>query len=46
MLKGRLVLELRIERARTTKDVALRMAGSPENVLVKLRPHVATWATS
>ena len=28
-LKGGLVLELRLERARTTKDVDLRMVGSP-----------------
>jgi len=31
-LKGGLVLELRLERARTTKDVDLRMVGSPEDV--------------
>jgi hypothetical protein len=37
MLKGGLVLELRIERARTTKDVDLRLSGSPEGVLAKLR---------
>ncbi len=36
-LKGGLVLELRLERARTTKDVDLRMEGSPEDVLVKLQ---------
>ena len=37
MLKGGLVLELRIERARATKDVDLRMTGSPETVLAKLQ---------
>jgi hypothetical protein len=37
MLKGGLVLELRIERARTTKDIDLRMVGSPDSVLVKLQ---------
>jgi len=35
-LKGGLVLELRLERARTTKDVDLRMVGSPDDVLAKL----------
>jgi hypothetical protein len=33
MLKGGLVLELRLERARTTKDVDLRMVGSPDHIL-------------
>lgn len=36
-LKGGLVLELRLERARTTKDVDLRMMGSPDGFLGKLR---------
>ncbi|MDP3151437.1 MAG: nucleotidyl transferase AbiEii/AbiGii toxin family protein [Archangium sp.] len=36
-LKGGLVLELRLERARTTKDVDLRMMGSPKDVLSKLQ---------
>jgi len=36
-LKGGLVLELRLERARTTKDVDLRMMGSPDNILAKLQ---------
>jgi hypothetical protein len=36
-LKGGLVLELRIERARTTKDIDLRLIGSPEGVLAKLQ---------
>ncbi len=29
LLKGGLVLELRLERARTTKDIDLRIIGSP-----------------
>lgn len=37
MLKGGLVLELRLERARTTKDIDLRLTGSPDNVLAKLQ---------
>lgn len=37
MLKGGLVLELRLERARTTKDVDLRMMGSPEGILARLQ---------
>ncbi|MCU0690303.1 MAG: nucleotidyl transferase AbiEii/AbiGii toxin family protein [Polyangiaceae bacterium] len=47
-LKGGLVLELRLERARTTKDVDLRMVGSPDNVLAKLcrKPAAGTSATS
>lgn len=36
-LKGGLVLEVRLERARTTKDVDLRMVGSPDQVLAKLQ---------
>jgi Nucleotidyl transferase AbiEii toxin, Type IV TA system len=36
-LKGGLVLELRIERARTTKDIDLRLIGSPVGVLAKLQ---------
>ena len=36
-LKGGLVLELRLERARTTKDVDLRMVGSPDGALAKLQ---------
>ncbi len=36
-LKGGLVLELRLERARTTKDVDLRMMGSPNDVLSSLQ---------
>lgn len=36
-LKGGLVLELRLERARTTKDLDLRMVGSPVDVLAKLQ---------
>lgn len=36
-LKGGLVLELRLARARTTKDVDLRMVGSPDEVLERLQ---------
>lgn len=36
-LKGGLVLERRLERARTTKDVDLRMVGSPDDVLARLQ---------
>jgi predicted nucleotidyltransferase component of viral defense system len=37
VLKGGLALELRLERARSTKDVDLRMMGSPHDVLVRLQ---------
>jgi predicted nucleotidyltransferase component of viral defense system len=37
MLKGGLVLELRIACARTTKDIDLRFTGSPDGVLPKLQ---------
>ncbi len=37
LLKGGLVLELRLERARTTKDIDLRLNGSPDDVLAKLQ---------
>lgn len=37
ILKGGLVLELRLVRARTTKDVDLRMVGSPDDVLDSLQ---------
>jgi hypothetical protein len=37
ILKGGLVLELRLERARTTKDVDLRLTGSPDGVLERLQ---------
>jgi hypothetical protein len=37
ILKGGLVLELRIERARTTKDVDLRMLGPSDDILAKLQ---------
>jgi hypothetical protein len=33
LLKGGLVLELRLERARTTKDIDLRLTGSPDGLL-------------
>lgn len=36
-LKGGLVLELRLERARTTKDVDLRMVGPPDRILERLQ---------
>ncbi|MDP3278659.1 MAG: nucleotidyl transferase AbiEii/AbiGii toxin family protein [Deltaproteobacteria bacterium] len=36
-LKGGLVLELRLKRARTTKDIDLRMMGSPIDILAKLQ---------
>ncbi len=36
-LKGGLVLELRLERARTTRDVDLRFTGSADKVLAKLQ---------
>lgn len=36
-LKGGLAIELRIERARTTKDVDLRVLGPPDNILGRLR---------
>ncbi|MGH7869573.1 MAG: nucleotidyl transferase AbiEii/AbiGii toxin family protein [Candidatus Dormibacteraceae bacterium] len=37
LLKGGLVLELRLERARATKDVDLRLIGSPESVPLNLQ---------
>ena len=47
LLKGGLVLELRLERARTTKDIDLRVTGSPETVLANFRkPDGRTSATS
>lgn len=36
-LKGGLVLELRLERVRTTKDVDLRCVGTPERMLEELQ---------
>src|SRR5512133_2371885 len=36
-LKGGLALELRLERARSTQDVDLRMTGSPDDLLAKLQ---------
>jgi hypothetical protein len=36
-LKGGLVLELRLDRARTTKDIDLRLTGSPGAILSKLQ---------
>ncbi|MFO0726488.1 MAG: nucleotidyl transferase AbiEii/AbiGii toxin family protein [Myxococcota bacterium] len=37
MLKGGLVLELRLDQARTTKDIDLRLIGSPNDVLARLQ---------
>ena len=37
LLKGGLVLELRLERARTTKDIDLRLTVSPDDVLERLQ---------
>lgn len=37
VLKGGLVIELRLARARTTKDIDLRMSGSPEEILDSLQ---------
>ncbi len=36
-LKGGLVLELRLDRARTTQDLDLRLAGSPDGLLSRLQ---------
>ena len=36
-LKGGLVLEVRLERARTTRDIDLRLAGSPDGLLGRLQ---------
>ncbi len=37
ILKGGMVIELRLERARTTKDIDLRMIGDPNDVLARLQ---------
>ena len=37
ILKGGLVLELRLERARTTKDIDLRITGPSDDILVRLQ---------
>jgi len=37
VLKGGLVIELRLARARTTKDIDLRVSGSPEEILDRLQ---------
>lgn len=37
ILKGGLVLELRLQRARTTKDVDLRLVGTPSQTLARLQ---------
>lgn len=36
-LKGGLVLEVRLDRARTTRDIDLRLAGSPDGLLARLQ---------
>lgn len=37
MVKGGIVVELRVERARTTKDIDLRLVGRPGDVLDRLK---------
>src|SRR5882672_3650651 len=37
LLKGGLVLEIRLDRARTTKDIDLRLTGSADGVLARLQ---------
>src|SRR5687767_6143971 len=37
VLKGGVVLELRLQRARATRDIDLRLLGDPEGVLEQLR---------
>ena len=37
ILKGGLVLELRLARARTTKDIDLRLSGLPHDLLARLQ---------
>ena len=37
VLKGGVALELRLDRARTTKDVDLRLMGSPDDLLPRLQ---------
>jgi Nucleotidyl transferase AbiEii toxin, Type IV TA system len=37
MLKGGMALELRLERARTTKDIDLRLTGSPDDLQERLQ---------
>jgi len=37
ILKGGLVVELRVERARTTQDIDLRLTGSPTELITRLR---------
>ncbi len=49
ILKGGLVLELRLNRARTTKDVDLRLVGDGQDLLAKprvaARLHLGDWLT-
>lgn len=37
VLKGGLVLELRLERARSTKDIDVRISGAPDQLLARLQ---------
>lgn len=37
VLKGGLAIELRLERARTTRDIDLRFVGNPDDVLTRLQ---------
>jgi len=37
VLKGGLVVELRLDRARTTKDIDLRLIGDPDDMLLKIQ---------
>jgi len=37
VLKGGLCIELRLERARTTRDIDLRLVGNPDDVLSRLQ---------
>ena len=37
IVKGGVVLELRLERARTTRDVDLRLSGDPDQTLAELK---------
>lgn len=37
ILKGGMVIELRLDRARTTKDIDLRMVGNPDDALADLQ---------
>jgi len=45
VVKGGLILELRLDLARTTKDVDLRMTGDPRGTLEALRDADLRWRT-